>query len=106
LLGFDEPSSADLHAHVLIDRPEDVCEYMIEYLLTNEEGQPASQQQQSAECHRLGASHCKMPLLGFLASATMSATLATSIGRLMEGDAPVSPAARPTWGTCGGTDCC
>jgi hypothetical protein len=51
---------------------------------------------------RLGASHCKMPLLGFLASAT----LATSIGRLMEGDAPVSPAARPTWGTCGGTDCC
>jgi hypothetical protein len=43
LLGFDEPSSADLHAHVLIDRPEDVCEYMIEYLLTNEEGQPASQ---------------------------------------------------------------
>ena len=47
---------------------------------------------------------CKMPLplLGFLASAT----LATSIGHLMEGDAPVSPAARPTWGTCGGTDCC
>ena len=40
--------------------------------------------------HRLGASHCKMPLLGFLASAT----LATSIGRLMEGDAPVSPATR------------
>jgi hypothetical protein len=56
--------------------------------------------------YRLGASHCKMPLLGFLASTTMSTTLATSIGRLMEGDAPVSPAARPTWGTCGGTDCC
>jgi hypothetical protein len=34
-----------------------------------------------------------MPLLGFLASTT----LATSIGRLMEGDAPVSPPARPTW---------
>jgi hypothetical protein len=50
LLGFDEPSSADLHAHVLIDRSEDVCEYMIEYLLTNmkKASQPASQQQQSA----------------------------------------------------------
>ena len=55
-----------------------------------------------ADAHRLGASHCKMPLLIFLASTT----LAASIGRLMEGDAPVSPPARPTWGTCGGTDCC
>jgi hypothetical protein len=44
-----------------------------------------------------------MPLLGFLAFATLATA---SIGRLMEGDAPVSPAARPTWGTCGGTDCC
>jgi hypothetical protein len=44
LLGFDEPSSADLHAHVLIDRPEDVCEYMIEVLVPDqhEEGQPAT----------------------------------------------------------------